>query len=215
MKSSLEGLVVLDLSRVLAGPFCTQILGDLGATIIKVEKPDEGDDTRHWGPPFLKDAAGKDTQESAYYLSCNRNKKSITVDISKPEGQKIIRNLAQKSDVLIHNFKVGGLEKYGLGYEALHKEFPRLIYTAITGFGQSGPLSTEPGYDLMAQAMGGLMGHTGPENGEPIKAGVALVDVMTGLYAAIGTLSALHAREKTGTGQIWSMSRFWMSPSPP
>lgn len=202
MKSSLEGLVVLDLSRVLAGPFCTQILGDLGATVIKIEKPDEGDDTRRWGPPFLKDTGEKDTQESAYYLSCNRNKKSVTVDISKPEGQKIIRYLAQKSDILIHNFKVGGLEKYGLGYEALHKDFPRLIYTAITGFGQSGPLASEPGYDLMAQAMGGLMGHTGPENGEPTKAGVALVDIMTGLYAAIGTLSALHAREKTGMGQM-------------
>lgn len=206
MKSSLEDIVVLDLSRVLAGPFCTQILGDLGATIIKIEKPNEGDDTRRWGPPYLKDANGNDTFESAYYLSCNRNKKSVTVDISKPEGQKIIQALAFKSDVLIHNFKVGGLEKYGLGYEDLHEKHPRLIFTAISGFGQTGPWASEPGYDLMAQAMGGLMGHTGHDGAEPMKAGVALVDIMTGLYAAIGTLSALHAREKTGRGQMVDLS---------
>ena len=202
MPSPLEGLRVLDLSRVLAGPVCTQILGDLGAEILKIEKPHEGDDTRQWGPPFLKDKDGNDTAESAYYLSCNRNKKSITVDITKYEGQKIIHLLAAKSDVLIHNFKVGGLDKYGLGFEAMHKAHPHLIYTAISGFGQDGPLASEPGYDLMAQAMGGLMGHTGGEEQDPTKAGVALVDVMTGLYAAIGTLAALTAREKTGKGQM-------------
>jgi len=202
MPSSLEGLRVLDLSRVLAGPVCTQILGDLGAEIIKIEKPGEGDDTRSWGPPYLKDKNGNDTHESAYYLSANRNKKSVTVDISKPEGQKIIHALASKSDVLIHNFKVGGLEKYGLGYESMHAKHPHLIYAAISGFGQNGPLASEPGYDLMAQAMGGLMGHTGAVDGEPMKAGVALVDVMTGLYAAIGILAALNAREKTGKGQM-------------
>jgi crotonobetainyl-CoA:carnitine CoA-transferase CaiB-like acyl-CoA transferase len=202
MTSSLDGLRVLDLSRVLAGPVCTQILGDLGADIIKIEKPFEGDDTRQWGPPYLKDADGNDTHESAYYLSANRNKKSVTVDISKPEGQKIIHALAAKSDVLIHNFKVGGLDKYGLGFEQMHEKHPHLIYTAISGFGQNGPLASEPGYDLTAQAMGGLMGHTGPEGGEPTKAGVALVDVMTGLYAAIGTLAALNARSKTGKGQM-------------
>jgi len=202
MPSSLDGIRVLDLSRVLAGPVCTQILGDLGAEIIKIEKPGEGDDTRQWGPPFLKDKDGNDTQESAYYLSCNRNKKSVTVDISKPEGQKIIHALAAKSDILIHNFKVGGLDKYGLGFVAMHEKHPHLIYTAISGFGQDGPLASEPGYDLMAQAMGGLMGHTGAEGQDPTKAGVALVDVMTGLYAAIGTLAALHAREKTGKGQM-------------
>jgi crotonobetainyl-CoA:carnitine CoA-transferase CaiB-like acyl-CoA transferase len=202
MKSSLEGLIVLDLSRVLAGPVCTQILGDLGATIIKVEKPDEGDDTRRWGPPYLKDSSNQNTHESAYYLSCNRNKKSVTVDISKPEGQKIILELASKSDVLIHNFKVGGLEKYRLGYDTLHPKYPRLIYTAISGFGQTGPLAFEPGYDLMAQAMGGIMAHTGAESGEPTKAGVALVDVMTGLYAAIGTLAAIQSRTQTGLGQM-------------
>lgn len=202
MPSSLDGIRVLDLSRVLAGPVCTQILGDLGAEVIKIEKPGEGDDTRQWGPPFLKDTNGADTRESAYYLSCNRNKKSVTVDISKPEGQKIIHALAAKSDILIHNFKVGGLDKYGLGFEAMHEKHPHLIYTAISGFGQDGPLASEPGYDLMAQAMGGLMGHTGAEGQDPTKAGVALVDVMTGLYAAIGTLAALHAREKTGKGQM-------------
>lgn len=202
MASSLEGLRVLDLSRVLAGPVCTQILGDLGAEILKIEKPNEGDDTRQWGPPFLKDKDGNDTAESAYYLSCNRNKKSITVDITKPEGQKIIHGLAAKSDILIHNFKVGGLDKYGLGFAAMHKAHPHLIYTAISGFGQDGPLASEPGYDLMAQAMGGLMGHTGGEDQDPTKAGVALVDIMTGLYAAIGTLAALNAREKTGKGQL-------------
>jgi len=200
--SPLEGLRVLDLSRVLAGPVCTQILGDLGADILKIEKPLEGDDTRSWGPPFLKDASGNDTKESAYYLSANRNKKSVTIDISKPEGQKLIHGLAAKSDVLIHNFKPGGLDKYGLGFDAMHTAHPRLIYTAISGFGQDGPLASEPGYDLMAQAMGGLMGHTGGPDQDPTKAGVALVDVMTGLYAAIGTLAALTAREKTGKGQM-------------
>lgn len=202
MPSSLEGLRILDLSRVLAGPVCTQILGDLGADVIKIEKPGEGDDTRFWGPPYLKDADGNDTRESAYYLSANRNKKSVSVDISRPEGQAIIHALAAKSDVLIHNFKPGGLDKYGLGFAAMHEKHPHLIYTAISGFGQTGPLHTEPGYDLMAQALGGLMGHTGEPDGSPMKAGVALVDVMTGLHAAIGTLAALHAREKTGKGQL-------------
>lgn len=202
MPSSLENIRVLDLSRVLAGPVCTQILGDLGAEIIKIERPGEGDDTRQWGPPYLKDAEGNDTAESAYYLSANRNKKSVTVDISKPEGQKIIHALAAKSDILIHNFKVGGLDKYGLGFDAMHEKHPHLIYTAISGFGQNGPLASEPGYDLMAQAMGGLMGHTGEAEGAPMKAGVALVDVMTGLYAAIGTLAALNARTLTGKGQM-------------
>ena len=202
MRSSLENIRVLDLSRVLAGPVCTQILGDLGADIIKIEKPGEGDDTRTWGPPFLKNKDGNDTHESAYYLSCNRNKRSVTIDISKKEGQQIIHALAAQSDVLIHNFKVGSLDKYGLGFDAVHARHPHLIYTAISGFGQNGPWASEPGYDLMAQAMGGLMGHTGVTDGEPMKAGVALVDVMTGLYAAIGTLAALNARAQTGKGQL-------------
>lgn len=202
MTSSLDGVRILDLSRVLAGPVCTQILGDLGAEIIKIEKPGEGDDTRSWGPPYLKDKDGADTNESAYYLSANRNKQSVTIDIATPEGQALIHALAAKSDVLIHNFKPGGLDKYGLGFDAMHAAHPHLVYTAISGFGQDGPLSREPGYDLMAQAMGGLMGHTGAIDGEPMKAGVALVDVMTGLYAAIGTLAALRARDATGKGQM-------------
>lgn len=206
MPSSLEGIRVLDLSRVLAGPVCTQIFGDLGAEIIKIERPGEGDDTRNWGPPFLKDKDGNDTQESAYYLSCNRNKKSVAIDISKPDGQALLHQLAEKSDILIHNFKVGGLDKYGLGFEAMHARHPHLIYTAISGFGQNGPLSSEPGYDLLMQAMGGLMAHTGNAGEEPMKAGVALTDVMTGLYAAIGTLAALQARHSTGKGQLVDVS---------
>lgn len=206
MTSSLDGLRVLDLSRVLAGPVCTQILGDLGAEIIKIERPGAGDDTRAWGPPFLKDDNGNDTAESAYYLSCNRNKKSLTVDISKPEGQKIIRALMAKSDIVIENFKVGGLEKYGLGYEQIKGEFPKIIYCAISGFGQNGPLAPEPGYDFLAQAMGGLMSATGEVDGSPMKAGVALSDVMTGLYAAIGILAALNHRHQTGFGQMVDVS---------
>ncbi len=208
MSSSLKGLRVLDLSRVLAGPVCTQILGDLGAEILKIEKPGAGDDTRRWGPPFLKDRDGKDTAESAYYLSCNRNKKSIAIDIAKPEGQALIKRLARECDILIENFKVGGLEKYGLGYADLKKDNPRLIYCAISGFGQNGPLASEPGYDFMAQAMGGLMASTGAVDGEPMKAGIAIVDIMTGLYAAIGILSALHHRENTGEGQMVDLALF-------
>lgn len=197
----LSDLRVLDLSRVLAGPVCTQILGDLGADIIKIEKPGEGDDTRKWGPPFLKNAQGQDTSESAYYLSANRNKRSAAIDISKPEGQALIHQLADQCDVLIENFKAGGLKKYGLDYESLSQRHPKIIYCSITGFGQTGPLSTEPGYDFLAQAMGGLMAITGEPGGQPMKAGVALSDIMTGLYAAIGILSALHHRERNGRGQ--------------
>lgn len=201
MAGALSHIRVLDLSRVLAGPFCTQILGDLGADILKIEKPGEGDDTRAWGPPFLKDADGKDTSESAYYLSCNRNKKSVAIDIKTPEGQALIHKLLEKCDVLIENFKVGGLEKFGLGYDQLKDQYPRLIYTSITGFGQTGPLATEPGYDLLAQAMSGLMAITGEAEGQPMKVGVALSDIMTGMMAAIGTLAALQSREQTGKGQ--------------
>ncbi|MCB1591040.1 MAG: CoA transferase [Alphaproteobacteria bacterium] len=202
MKKSLQNIRVLDLSRVLAGPYCTQILGDLGAEIIKIEKPGAGDDTRLWGPPFLKDRSGNDTNESAYYLAINRNKKSVAVDIKTEEGQQIIHQLLQTSDILIENFKVGGLKKYGLGYAQLKDKYPKLIYCSITGFGQSGPLAEEPGYDLMAQAMGGLMGVTGESDGPPMKVGVALSDIITGLNATIGILSALHHRERTGEGQL-------------
>lgn len=198
---ALEGLRVTDLSRVLAGPYCTQILGDMGAEIIKIEKPGAGDDTRGWGPPYLQDNLGQDTTESAYYLSCNRNKKSIAVDISQTEGQEIIHALLEKSDVLIENFKAGSLAKYGLDYESVHKRHPHLIYASITGFGQNGPMASEPGYDFLAQAMGGLMAITGIPDGEPMKTGVALSDIMTGLNAAIGILAALNHRHQTGKGQ--------------
>ncbi len=201
-KKSLQDIRVLDLSRILAGPYCTQMLGDLGADIIKIEKPGSGDDTRYWGPPFLKDKNGNDTNESAYYLSINRNKKSVAVDIKTKEGQEIIHKLLESSDVLIENFKAGGLEKYGLGYKQLQKKYPKLVYCSITGFGQDGPLAEEAGYDLMAQAMAGLMAVTGEPDGAPMKVGVALSDIVTGLHAAIGILAALHSRETTGKGQL-------------
>lgn len=201
--SALAGIRILDLSRVLAGPFCTQMLGDLGAEIIKVERPAlgghaGGDDTRGWGPPFLKDAQGNDTSESAYYLSCNRNKRSIAIDIKSTEGQDLIRKLIAQSDVVIENFKVGGLEQYGLGYDDLKEKHPALIYCAISGFGQNGPMAREPGYDFLAQAMTGMMACTGAVQGEPMKAGVALTDIMTGMNAAIGVLAALRHRDQTG-----------------
>lgn len=201
MSGSLSSIRVLDLSRVLAGPSCTQILGDLGADIIKIERPGEGDDTRKWGPPFLKDADGNDTPESAYYLSCNRNKRSVAIDITKPEGQVLIHQMMEQCDVLIENFKTGGLKKYGLDYESVRERHPHIIYASITGFGQTGPLAGEPGYDIMAQAIGGLMSATGEPDGAPMKVGVALSDIMTGLYAAIGILAALHKRKETGKGE--------------
>ena len=201
MKKALENIRIIDLSRVLAGPFCTQILGDLGAEIIKIERPQHGDDTRNWGPPFLKNSKGKDTTESAYYLSCNRNKKSVCIDIKTKDGQNLMRELIKKSDVLIENFKVGDLENYGLSYNQLKKENPELVYCSITGFGQNGPLAQEPGYDFLAQAMAGLMACTGEPNQQPMKVGVALSDVMTGLNAAIAILAAINHQKETGQGQ--------------
>ncbi len=198
---ALSGLRVLDLSRVLAGPYCTQMLGDMGAEIIKIEKPGAGDDTRFWGPPFVRDRDGNDTTESAYYLSINRNKKSVAVDLASPEGRDIIIGLLQHCDILIENFKVGGLKKYGLDYDSLKNQFPGLIVCSITGYGQNGPLSTEPGYDLVSQAMGGLMSVTGAPDGDPMKVGVAVSDIITGLHAATGILAALHHRTTTGKGQ--------------
>jgi len=203
MTTALKGIRVLDLSRVLAGPYCTQMLGDLGAEIIKVERPNVGDDTRKWGPPFLEDKEGKPTSESAYYLSCNRNKKSIAVDITQAEGQAVIHDLIAQSDVVIENFKVGGLKKYGLSYDQLKEKYPALIYCSISGFGQEGPLAREPGYDFLAQGMAGLMACTGApdsenQKGEPMKVGVALSDIMTGMNAAIGILAALRHRDQTG-----------------
>ena len=200
MAGPLAGLRVLDLTRVLAGPWATQTLADLGAEVIKIEKPGEGDDTRGWGPPFL---VGGD---AAYFASANRGKHSVCIDIAKPEGQNLIKALAAKSDILIENFKVGGLAKYGLDYETLRKEFPRLIYCSITGFGQTGPYANRAGYDFMIQGMSGLMSITGEPDGQPMKVGVAFADVFTGLYSVIGILGALHHRNQTGQGQFIDMA---------
>ncbi len=201
---ALSHLRVLDLSRILAGPWASQMLGDLGAEIIKIENPERGDDTRGWGPPYLEDAKGN-AVESAYFLCTNRNKKSVALDIASPAGQASIRALAMQSDILIENFKVGGLAKYGLDYTSLSQLNPRLIYCSITGFGQTGPYAQRPGYDFMIQGMGGLMSLTGQpdseEGGGPVKVGVALTDVMTGLHAVAGILAAVAWREKSGEGQ--------------
>jgi len=202
---ALSGLRVLDLSRVLAGPWATQLLGDLGADVIKVERPGAGDDTRAWGPPWLQDEAGRNTQEAAYFLCANRNKRSVEVDLGSPAGQELIRALASKADVLVENFKVGGLRAYALDHESLRALNPRLIYCSITGFGQTGPYAQRPGYDFLVQGMGGLMSLTGHPDGVagggPMKVGVALTDIMTGLYASNAILAALAYRERTGHGQ--------------
>lgn len=201
----LTGIRVLDLSRVLAVPWASQILGDLGADVVKVERPGSGDDTRAWGPPWLKDADGQPTRESAYFLCTNRNKRSITVDMASPEGQQTLRDLAAKADIVLENFKTGGLQQYGLDYASLNAINPRLIYCSITGFGQSGPYAARPGYDFLIQAMGGLMSITGVPDDEagagPQKVGVALTDILTGLYATIGILAALQERNHSGLGQ--------------
>ncbi|WP_042428417.1 CaiB/BaiF CoA transferase family protein [Comamonas granuli] len=201
---ALAGIRVLDLSRVLAGPWCTQILADLGADVVKVERPGAGDDTRHWGPPFLKDAEGRDTPQASYFTACNRNKRSVTIDMATPEGQQLIRQMAQQADVLVENFKVGGLARYGLDYASLREVNPRLIYCSVTGFGQDGPYAERAGYDLMIQAMTGMMSITGRADGEPgggpLRVGVAVVDVFTGLYASNAILAALHARDNAATG---------------
>ncbi|MGO4723449.1 MULTISPECIES: CaiB/BaiF CoA transferase family protein [unclassified Inquilinus] len=199
---ALAGLKVLDLTRVLAGPSATQILGDLGADVVKVERPGVGDDTRKWGPPFLRDADGADTTESAYYLSANRNKRSIAIDFTQPEGRALLRRLVAEADVLVENYKLGDLARHGLGYDDLKDEFPGLIYCSITGFGQTGPYAPRAGYDYLIQAMGGIMSLTGPVDGEPMKVGVAVADLMTGTYATIGILAALDHRRRTGRGQL-------------
>lgn len=210
MAGALAGLRVLDLSRVLAGPWAGQILADLGAEVIKVERPGRGDDTRHWGPPFLKDPLGANTGESAYFLSANRNKQSIAVDFTQPDGQQILRDLAVKSDVVLENFKVGGLSAYGLDYASLSALNPEMIYCSITGFGQSGPYAQRAGYDFLIQGLGGLMSLTGhpddDEGGGPVKTGVALVDILTGLYATVAVLAALNHRTQTGEGQHIDMA---------
>lgn len=199
---ALDGLVVLDLSRILAGPTATQMLGDLGATVIKVENPkSKGDDTRSWGPNYAKDAAGNPTDLSAYFMAANRNKLSISVDLSSEEGQHNVRQLAARADVVVENYKPGGLEKYGLDHATLLKAHPSLVYCSISGFGQTGPNSAQPGYDLMAQGYGGIMSLTGDPDGPPMKVGVGIADVMCGMYATIGILAALRYRDKTGEGQ--------------
>ena len=197
----LDGIRVLDLSRVLAGPFCTQMLADLGAEVIKVERPGVGDETRTWGPPYVRDPDGADTTESAYYLCANRNKRSVTIDFSRPRGVALVKRLLARSDVLVENFKVGGLAKFGLGYEQLRGEFPGLVYCSITGFGQTGPYAHRPGYDMMAQGMGGLISITGEPDRPPSKVPVAINDIMTGMYTAVALLSALRHRDATGEGQ--------------
>ncbi|MEI2416012.1 CaiB/BaiF CoA-transferase family protein [Orrella sp. JC864] len=206
----LDGIRVLDLTRVLAGPWCTQNLADLGADVIKIERPGGGDDTRGWGPPYLKDAQGQSTGEAAYYLSANRNKRSVAIDIATPQGAEAIRRLAADSDVLVENFKAGGLKKYGLDYASLKAVNPRLIYCSITGFGQTGPYASRPGYDFMIQGMGGLMSITGERDdlpgGGPQKAGVAVADLMTGMYATTAILAALHERHRSGLGQHIDMA---------
>jgi formyl-CoA transferase len=210
LPGALSHLRVLDMTRVLAGPWCAQTLADLGAEVIKVERPGTGDDTRAWGPPYLKDPQGRDTTEAAYFASCNRGKKSITLDISRPEGQAIARRLAQSCDVLIENYKVGDLARYGLGYAELHALNPRLVYCSITGYGQDGPYRSRPGYDFMVQGMGGFMSITGEAEGRPgggpQKGGVAITDLMTGMYAAVAILAAIEERHGSGRGQYIDMA---------
>lgn len=205
MAGPLEGLRVLDLSRVLAGPWCSQLLADMGAEVIKLERPGRGDDTRSWGPPYLKDRDGQDTPDAAYFLAANRGKQSVTVDFTRPEGQALVRELAAVSDVLLENLKVGDLARYGLDYAALSRLNPRLVYCSITGFGQTGPLAGRPGYDFIIQAMGGLMSVTGERDdrpgGGPQKLGIAYADMTTGMHAAIGVLAALVQRGVSGRGQ--------------
>jgi formyl-CoA transferase len=204
--AALRHLKVLDLSRVLAGPWCTQMLADLGADVVKVERPVTGDDTRHWGPPFLRDAAGNETTHASYYTTANRNKRSITLNLAHPEGQAIVRQLAAHSDVLVENFKAGGLAHYGLDCVSLAAINPRLVYCSITGFGQDGPYAPRAGYDLLVQAMSGLMSITGVPDGGPQRVGVAVVDLFTGVYAAAAILAGLEARHHTGRGQHIDMS---------
>lgn len=209
-KAPLANIRVLDLTRVLAGPWCTQNLADLGADVIKVERPGSGDDTRGWGPPYLKDQSGDPTTEAAYYLSANRNKRSLALDFTSDVGREVILELARKADILVENYKVGGLKKYGLDYESLRQINPRLIYCSITGFGQTGPYATRPGYDYIIQGMGGLMSITGEHDdlpgGGPQKAGVAVADLMTGMYSTVAILAALNERHSSGLGQYIDMA---------
>ena len=210
MKTALGHLKVLDLTRILAGPWATQNLADMGAEVIKIERPGVGDDTRTWGPPFLKDAEGRETRDSSYFLSANRGKQSVTVDLARPEGQEIIRQLVKGADILVENYKVGTLARYGLAYEDLRKINPRLVYCSVTGFGQDGPSAALPGYDFVFQGMGGLMSMTGVPDGqpgaEPMKCGIAISDLLTGMYATTAILAAIEHRHISGEGQYIDMS---------
>ncbi|WP_431274547.1 CaiB/BaiF CoA transferase family protein [Variovorax ureilyticus] len=209
-QGALAGIKVLDLSRVLAGPWCTQILADLGADVVKIERPGVGDDTRTWGPPFLKDAEGNDTNQATYFTACNRNKRSVTIDMATPDGQALLRQMAAQSDIVVENFKTGGLKQYGLDYENLRAINPRLIYCSVTGFGHDGPHANRAGYDLMIQATSGMMSITGrPDDvpgGGPLRVGVALTDLFTGVYASTAILAALEVRHRTGEGQHIDMA---------
>lgn len=208
--AALDGIKVLDLSRVLAGPWCTQILADLGADVVKIERPGVGDDTRTWGPPFLKDAHGRDTDQATYFTACNRNKRSVTIDMASLEGQALLKKMAAQSDIVVENFKTGGLKQYGLDHESLRAANPRLIYCSVTGFGHDGPHASRAGYDLMIQATSGMMSITGrPDEvpgGGPLRVGVALTDLFTGVYASSAILAALEVRHRTGEGQHIDMA---------
>ena len=207
MPGPLAGLRIFDMTRILAGPTATQVLADLGADVIKVERPGKGDDVRHWGPPYLKDADGVEaTADSVYFNAANRNKRSITLNLAHPEGQALAKRLIAECDVLFENYKVGDLAKYGLAYDQIREQFPRLIYCSLTGFGQTGPYAPRAGFDLVVQGMGGIMSITGPEDGEPAKVGVGIADIMTGMYSNIAILSALRHRDATGQGQQIDMA---------
>jgi crotonobetainyl-CoA:carnitine CoA-transferase CaiB-like acyl-CoA transferase len=209
-QAALDGIKVLDLSRVLAGPWCTQILADLGADVIKIERPGTGDDTRTWGPPFIKDAEGNDTDQASYFAACNRNKRSVTIDMALPAGRALLQQMAAQSDIVVENFKTGGLKQYGLDHQSLRAANPRLIYCSVTGFGHDGPYAERAGYDLMIQAMTGMMSITGrPDEvpgGGPLRVGVALIDLFTGVYASSAILAALQVRHRTGEGQHIDMA---------
>jgi len=202
----LQGIRVLDLTRALAGPYCTMMLGDLGADVIKVERPGRGDDSRGWGPPFVGEPYGPYPGESAYFIAANRNKRSVTVNLKRAEGQEIVRRLARASDALVENFRTGVLDGMGLGYEAIHAANPRLVYCSISGYGRTGPYAERPGYDFIIQAEGGMMGITGPEEGPPYRVGVPIVDITAGMFAATAILAALRARDLTGEGQLVDIS---------
>ncbi len=202
----LDGLRVVDISRAMAGPFCTMMMGDLGADVIKVERPGRGDESRSWGPPFVGEPSESYPGESTYYLSANRSKRSLTVNLKSPKGQEIIKHLAAQSDVLVENYLTGSLDRMGLGYEQLHEINPRLVYCSISGYGRNGPYAEKGGYDFILQAEGGIMGITGPVEGPPFRVGVSIIDITTGMFAATAILAALRAREVTGEGQLLDLS---------